>query len=459
MNEFDILIIGGGPGGYVAAIKGAQLGAKVGLIEKEAIGGVCLNWGCIPTKAMLKSAKVYKMMKNSESYGITITDSSTIKANLPMIVKRKDDVVKKLTGGVKTLLKKNGVTVFDGFAEVMSPKSVKVNDQLLSTKHLILATGASPIIPPIPGVKEALESQKIVTSKEILALQEIPKSLVIIGGGVIGIEFATMFSALGSKVTIIERLEGILMNIDEEIRIAYTKILKKENIDILTSSTVVGINNSQVIYEKDGNQYQVDADKILMSVGMKPNTKGIEKLNLEMNKSGVVVNDYMETSTRGIYAIGDLNGKMMLAHVASAQGIVAVENIMGKPSKIDYRRVPAGIYGSPEIAYVGYTEQELKRDGKKYKSSKFPISANGKALAEGESEGFVKVLIDPKYGEILGMHILAQNATDIIAEAVVTMELEGTVHEVAKAIHPHPTLSEIMMEVAHGAVSKPIHII
>jgi dihydrolipoamide dehydrogenase len=459
MTEFDILIIGGGPGGYVAAIKAAQLGAKVGLVEKEAIGGVCLNWGCIPTKAMLKSAKVYKMMKNSESYGITITDSSTIQANLPMIVKRKDDVVKKLTSGVKTLLKKNGVTVFDGFAEVKSPKSVLVNDQLLSTKYLVLATGASPIIPPIPGVKEALESKIIVTSKEILALQEIPKSLVIIGGGVIGIEFATMFSALGSKVTIIERLEGILMNIDEEIRTAYTKILKKENIEILTSSSVVKIDKNKVFYEKDGNQVSLEASKILMSVGMKPNTQGIEKLNLEMNKSGVVVNDYMETSIRGIYAIGDLNGKMMLAHVASAQGIVAVENIMGKPSKIDYRRVPAGIYGSPEIAYVGYTEQELKRDGKKYKSSKFPISANGKALAEGESEGFVKVLIDPKYGEILGMHILAQNATDIIAEAVVTMELEGTVHEVAKAIHPHPTLSEVMMEVAHGAVSKPIHII
>lgn len=459
MNEFDILVIGGGPGGYVAAIKAAQLGAKVGLVEKEAIGGVCLNWGCIPTKAMLKSAKVYKMMKHSESYGITIDDPNLIKANLPMMVKRKDDVVKKLTGGVKTLLKKNGVTVFDGFAEVINPKTVKVDGQTLTTKHLVLATGASPIIPPIPGVKESLEKGIILTSKEILALTDMPKSLVIIGGGVIGVEFATMFSSIGVKVTIIERLEGILMNVDEEIRTAYTKILKKENIDLHLSSSVVEVKNNEVIYEKDGVKQAIVADKILMSVGMKPNTKGIEKLNLEMNKSGVVVNDYMETNVRGVYAIGDLNGKMMLAHVASAQGIVAVENIMGKPSKIDYRRVPAGIYGSPEIAYVGYTEQELKRDGKKYKSSKFPISANGKALAEGESEGFVKVLIDPKYGEILGMHILAQNATDIIAEAVVTMELEGTVHEVAKAIHPHPTLSEIMMEVAHGAVSKPIHII
>jgi len=459
MNEFDILIIGGGPGGYVAAIKAAQMGAKVGLIEKEAIGGVCLNWGCIPTKALLKSAKVYKMMKHSLSYGITIDDPNTIKASLPLMMKRKDDVVKKLTGGVKMLLKKNGVTVFDGFAEVMDAHAVKVNNQTLSAKHLILATGASPIIPPIVGVKEALEENILLTSKEILSLNEIPQSLVIIGGGVIGVEFATLFSAIGTQVTIIERLSGILMSVDEEIQSAYTKILKKDKINLITEASVVGINKHQVTYEKEGIQHTIDTDKILMSVGMKANTKGLENLRLEMNQSSVKINDHMETSVKGVYAIGDLNGKMMLAHVASAQGIIAVENIMGKSNKMNYRRVPAGIYGSPEIAYVGYTEQELKKEGISYKVSKFPLSANGKALAEGESEGFVKVLIDPTYGEILGMHILAQNATDIIAEAVVTMELEGTVHEVAKSIHPHPTLSEIMMEVAHGAIDKAIHII
>lgn len=456
---YDVIIIGGGPGGYVAAIKAAQSHLKVALIEKEAIGGVCLNWGCIPTKALLKSAKVYKQIMHAESYGIVINDKKAIKPDLNLMMKRKDDVVKKLTGGVKMLLKKNGVTVIEGFAEVIDSHTVRVADQSFQTKTLILATGASPIMPPIPGLDYARKAGIALTSKEILSITTLPTSLVIVGGGVIGIEFATMFSALGTEVTILERVDNILTQVDEEIRTSYVKLLKKEGIKILTSASVEAIDEHVVTYVKDGKKEQIQADIILMSVGMKANTKGFEKLGLTISPKGVVVNEQMQTSLKDVYAIGDVNGEMMLAHVASAQGLIAIENILGKASKIDYRKAPAGIYGSPEIAYVGYNEQELRKQNRPYKVSKFPLSANGKALAEGDSDGFVKILVDPTYGEILGIHILAPNATDIIAEAVVTMELEGTVHEVAKAIHPHPTLSEIMMEAAHGAVDKPIHII
>lgn len=458
MKNYDIVVIGGGPGGYVAAIKAAQLGFTVAVVEKEAIGGVCLNWGCIPTKALLKSAKVFKTFMHAENYGVMIADKSQIKADLPAMMKRKDGVVKRLTGGVRTLLQKNGADIYEGYGEVIDATTVKVNQETLKAKNIILATGASPIMPPIPGLKEAFEAGTVLTSKEILALQEIPKSLVIVGGGVIGVEFATMFSALGTEVTIIERLDSILMTTDEDIRTAYAKVLKKDKIKLLTSASVTEINKNKVTYELNGKKETMEASKILMSVGMKPNTKGLEKLNLEMTQKGVKVNEKMETSVKGVYAIGDLNGELMLAHVASAQGIVAVESIKGHKASIDYKRAPAGIYGSPEIAYVGYTEQELKSLNKPYKVSKFPVAANGKSLAEGDSEGFVKILFDPTYGELLGMHILAANATEMIAEAVVTMELEGTVYELAKSIHPHPTLSEMIMEAAHGAVDKPIHI-
>ena len=457
MKNYDIVIIGSGPGGYVSAIKARHLGASVALIEKQDIGGVCLNIGCIPTKALIKSAKVYKTIQSSENYGIKV-DKEYIKLDWNNILKRKENIVNQLSKGVKMLLDKNGVDIYTGLGKVVNPNLVEVNNEKLNTKNIILATGASALIPPIPGIKEAYEKKIVVTSKEILSLPSIPKDLVIIGGGVIGIEFATIFSSFNSNVTIIEKQENILLNIDDEIRSTYLKFLKKAKINIITNASVTKVNNNQVTYHFNGKDININADKILISVGMKPNINGLEHLNLEMNKNAIKVNEHMETSVKGVYAIGDVNGNLMLAHVASAEGIIAVENIMGKNTKLDYDKIPSGIYGIPEIAMVGKTEQELKANNIEYKVSKFPFIANGKALAEGEHEGFIKIISDKKYGELLGMHILGSSATDLISEAVTTMELEGTVYELAKAVHPHPTLSEIIMEAAHGSINKAIHI-
>ena len=455
---YDVIVLGAGPGGYVAAIKAAQSKLKVAIIEKEAVGGVCLNWGCIPTKAMLKTAKVYKQFMHSEDYGLDIPNKSDIKIDLNKIKARKDKVVAKLTGGVKMLLKKNGVDIFNGFGTVVDKNTITVNNETLKTKNIILATGSHPFFPPINGLKESFENGHILTAKEILSLDTLPQKLTIIGGGVIGIEFATLYSTLGTKVTVIERSENILMQIDHEIRNTYLKLLENSNLTIKTNSEVTKINNQDVTYINDGVTQTINADKILLSIGTKPNLKGLENLDLKTDKSGVITNLKLETNIKNVYAIGDMNGKMMLAHVASAEGIIAVENILGKDEEINYYRVPSGIYGFPEIAYVGLTEQQAIEQNKNYKISIFPLSANGKALAEGDSDGFIKIIADKEYGELIGMHILASNATDMIAEAVTTMELEGTVFELARAIHPHPTLSEIVVEAAHGIIDKPIHI-
>lgn len=456
MKKYDIVVIGAGPGGYVAAIKAGQLGAKVAIIEKNAIGGVCLNIGCIPTKALIKSTRVYQEVLNSDEFGITL-DQNSVKVDIEKVVKRKDIVVKKLTSGVSMLLKKNKVDVITGEAKIVDKNNIEVNGETIQTNNIIIATGASPVIPPIPGVKEGIESGFILTSKEALSLNKIPTNLVVVGGGVIGIEFATIYASFGSNVTVIEMADNILVNIDDEVRTAYLKSLKKQNINVITKGAVTKVEKDKVIYTLDGKNHEVPADKVLMSVGMRPNTKGLEHLGFEITKHGITTNEKLETTVKGIYAIGDVNGKYMLAHVASAEGIIAAENIMGKPAKMDYNKVPSGIYGTPEIANVGLTEQQAKAQGIDYKVSKFPLVANGKSLAEGEVDGFIKIIANKKYNEVIGVHILAPHATDLISEAVVLMELEGTAYELAKAIHPHPTLSESIMEAAHGIIDKPIH--
>lgn len=456
MAIYDVLILGGGPGGYVAAIKAAQNGLKTALIEKEVVGGICLNHGCIPTKALLKSAKMYKQFLHAADYGISL--DGKLDYNWTDMLKRKDGVVKKLTNGVAGLLKKNGVEVFNGYGEVLSASKVKVNDQTLETKNLILATGASAFIPPIPGLKEAFDKKIAVTSRELLQIEKAPKSLVIIGGGVIGVEFATIFNALGSEVTIIEMMDGILPPMDDAIRKQYTKILERDGIKILTSAEVKSVDGHKVTYQYQNKSEEVTGDTILVSVGMRANSKGLEKLNLKMDRASVATNEKLETSVPHVYAIGDLNGKYMLAHVASHEGIVAVENILGHDKKMNYDRVPNAVYGSPEIASIGKTERELKELKIPYKASTFPLIGIGKALADGQTDGFIKLLVGEKYKDILGAHILAYNASDLIAELGVTMELEGTAYELADTIHPHPTLSEMVMEAAHGAVDKPIHI-
>jgi dihydrolipoamide dehydrogenase len=457
MATFDVIIVGGGPGGYVAAIKGGQLGLKVAVIEKDNVGGVCLNWGCIPTKTLLKSAKVYETFKHASEYGIDVKDES-FAINFPAMIKRKDGVVRRLTGGVAGLLKKNGVTLLKGFGEVTSSTTVKVGDEEHTAKNIILATGATPILPPLPGVKEGYERGFVLTSKEILDLKEQPKQLVIVGGGVIGQEFATIFNSIGTNVTIIERMDKILVPVDDEIRALFHKKMEKDGVTILTSASVTAITDNGVTYEKDGQTITIAADKVLMAVGMRPNVNSFSALNLTMEKSGVQVNEYMQTSTPNVYAIGDVIGKYMLAHVASHAGLVAIQHIAGNTHiKMDFKVIPSGIYTFPEIAMVGLTEQEAKAQGLNYKVSTFPLAANGKAMGENEKEGLIKVIASQPYNEIIGVHIYSVTATEMITEASLAINLEATAEELVHTIHPHPTLSEMMMEAGFGILDKPIH--
>ncbi len=457
MQSFDIVIVGGGPGGYVAAIKAGQLGYKVAVIERENVGGVCLNWGCIPTKTLLKSAKVFESFKHAKDYGIDVKPDA-FSANFPDMIKRKDSVVRRLTGGVAALLKKNGATLIKGFGEVVDANHVKVGEELIEAKFIILATGASVIMPPIPGLQEGFDAGFVLTSKEILDLKTLPTSLVIVGGGVIGLEFATIFSSLGTKVTVIEKQPTILSSVDEEIRGLFFKKISKDGVQIFTNATVTSIGQGVVTYELDGKATEVKVDKVLMAVGMKPNTKSFASLNLAMEKAGVQVNERMQTTLSNVYAIGDVTGKFMLAHVASHAGLVAIDHIHGGDAKMDYRAIPNGIYTFPEIAMVGLTEQDAKAQGIDYKVSTFPVMANGKAMGENEKDGLVKIIVSKPYNEIIGVHIMASAATEMITEATLAINLEATAEELVHTIHPHPTLAEMIMEAAHGIIDKPIHI-
>lgn len=459
MNKFDLIILGGGPGGYVAAIKAAQLGAKVAVIEKEKLGGVCLNWGCIPTKTMLHTAKLYLDILNGEEFGIVGIDTSNIKVDWDLLIKRKDKVVDRLVSGIYTLFRKNKVTLYEGMGIVLNKNEIEVNGEILWAKDLILATGAKEYYPEIDGLEESIKSGNIINSKGALSLKEIPEDLVVVGGGVIAVEFATLFNSLGSNVVLIQRSNRILTTVEREMATTLERQLKKDGIKILTNTKLKSISEDGVLIEHKGKEKIFKGDKYLVSLGLKPRLDGIKNLNLKLNSKGFVeINERMETSIDGVYAIGDLNGKYALAHVASAEGIVAAENIMGRESTIDYNIVPSCIYTFPELASVGLTEEEAKEKEIDYTVSKFPLAANGKALAVGETTGFVKIISDNEYGEVIGTHIMAFNATDLISEAVVTMQIEGTVYDIAKAIHPHPTVSEIIMEAAHGAIDKPIHI-
>lgn len=459
MDRYDLIVIGGGPGGYVAAIKAAQLGGKVAVIEKEKLGGVCLNWGCIPTKTLLKTAKLYEDILRGEEFGIVGIDDADIKVDWNLLSKRKDQVVKKLVSGIYTLFKKNKIDLYEGMGKVIDKNNVEVNGEIVTGKNLIIATGAKDNLPPIDGLDTALESGKIINSKGALQLEEIPKDLVIIGGGAIAVEFATIFNSIGSNVTLIQRSSHILSSTEKEMATTLQKHLIRKGINIVTDTKLKSIREDGVIIEHKGEEKVFKGDKYLISLGLKPQLKGIENLDLELDSKGFVkTNERMETNIEGVYAIGDLNGKFALAHVASAEGIVAAENIMGKDSTMNYSIVPSCIYTFPELASVGLTEEEAKEKGYDITVSKFPLAANGKALAEGETLGFAKIIADNEYGEVIGVHIMASNATDMISEAIVAMQLESTVYDIAKAIHPHPTLSETVMEAAFGAIDKPIHI-
>lgn len=454
---YDIIVLGAGPGGYVAAIKGAQLGAKVLLIEKEKVGGICLNHGCIPTKTLLKSAKVYKTVLEASTFGVEVEGKA--KVNLTKMMARKNKVVTQLTSGISYLLRKNKVDVLNGYGEVISAHEVKVNNKTYTTKKLIIATGASTFIPPITGLKESLNSGIALTSREMLNLDKLPQTLAIIGGGVIGVEFATLFALLGVKVYVLEMMPTILTMLDEEIETSYTKALEKLGVSVITSAEMTKVDGHKVTYIKNDISNTITADKILVAVGMKANSQGLEALNLALDRANIKTNEYLETSVQDVYAIGDVNGKHMLAHVASHEALIAVSHALGKNTvAMDYTKIPIAIYGTPEIAAVGLTEKEVKAQGIKYKTSLFPLSASGKALTEDEKEGFIKLIVSEKHNELLGAHIYAYNATELISELVLGLNLEVTAEELAASIHPHPTLSEIIMEASLGAEDKPIHL-
>ncbi|NLW23014.1 MAG: dihydrolipoyl dehydrogenase [Tissierellia bacterium] len=457
--KYDVVIIGGGPGGYVAAIKAAQLGGKVAVVEKERLGGVCLNWGCIPTKTLLRTAKLYKDMLRAKEFGIVGIDDSKVKIDWSLLLKRKDRVVNRLVTGIHGLFNKNNIDLYQGMGRLIDKNRVQVNGEIITGKNLIIATGAKENFPEIEGLKEALESGKVINSKGALQLEEIPKELIIIGGGVIAVEFATLFNALGSHVTLIQRSRRILSSMEEEMALTLQQQLIRDGVNIVTHTRLKSINQEGVLIEHEGEERLFTGDKYLISLGLKPRLNGIENLDLELDSKGFIkTNEKMETSIKGVYAIGDINGKFPLAHVASAEGIVAAENIMGIDSTINYNIVPQCVYTFPELASVGLTEEEARNKSYDVAVSKFPLAANGKALAEGEGVGFVKIISDKRYGEILGVHIMASHATDMISEGVAAMQLESTVYDIAKAIHPHPTLSEIVMEAALGAIDRPIHI-
>lgn len=453
--DYDIAVIGGGPGGYVAAIKAAQMGKKTVIIEKEHFGGTCLNVGCIPTKALLRSAEALKEVKESAQFGVVDVDTSSAALDLKKVQARKKNVVSQLVGGVQGLLKGNGAVIENGEGKLIDPHTVEVGGKKITAANVIIATGSQAKSLPIEISPEAT----VLTSTEMLDIDEAPESMVVIGGGVIGIEFAYFLATIGVKVSVVEFLDRILPMVDEEITTQVTGHLKELGIDIYTSAKVTEITADSVRFEKDGKVQELPAEQVLMAVGRGPSLAGIdtEALGIKTERGAIVTDEMLKTSVDGVYAIGDVNGKAMLAHTASMEGIVAVENICGEKAVMDYSKIPSAIYIQPEIASVGLTEKQAAEKYGKIKVGKFHLMANGKAKVAGEERGLVKVIAEAKYGEIVGVHLYCIHATDMIAEAVVAMKLESTAEEVAMAIHPHPTVSEIMHEAMHAVDGRAIH--
>ena len=461
--DFDIIIIGSGPGGYVAAIRASQLGLKTAIIEKEELGGICLNWGCIPTKALLKSAQVFEYIQHAQEFGITVND---YKLNFKDVINRSRDTANNMSKGIQFLMKKNKITVINGFAELTHNKTVKVIDsnkkeKTYSANHIIISTGARSR--ELPNLKQ--NGKNIIGYREALTLKSLPKSMIIVGSGAIGVEFAYFYNAMGTKVTIVEYLPEIVPNEDHDVSKELTKNLKKKGVTILTESTVSNIEEKNgesvvTINTKKGEE-KIQADIILSAVGIAPNIEniGLEALKIAKNNGRITVNEYYQTNIEGYYAIGDVIEGPALAHVASAEGIICVEKIAGhNPDPIDYNNIPGCTYCSPEIASVGFTEKAALDKGYELKIGKFPFSASGKASAAGHKEGFVKVIYDAKYGELLGAHMIGYNVTEMIAEIVAARKLETTGHEILKSVHPHPTMSEAVMEATAAAYGEVIHL-
>ncbi|MFD2600416.1 dihydrolipoyl dehydrogenase [Sphingobacterium corticis] len=461
--SYDIIVIGSGPGGYVAAIRASQLGFKTAIVEREALGGICLNWGCIPTKALLKSAQVFEYLNHAEEYGIKVNGGE---ADFGAIVKRSRGVADGMSKGIQFLMKKNKIDVIMGTAKIKKGGKVEVKGadgatKEYSAKHTILATGArSRELPNLPQ-----DGKKIIGYRQAMNLPKQPKSMVVVGSGAIGVEFAYFYNTIGTKVTIVEFMDRIVPVEDEEISKQLEKSLKKAGIDILTKSEVTGVDTkgdvSKVKIKTAKGEETIDAEIVLSAVGITPNIEnlGLEEVGVKVDKGRVLVDDFYKTNIDGVYAIGDIVKGQALAHVASAEAITCVEKIKGlHVDAIDYTNIPGCTYCSPEVASVGYTEKAAKDAGYEVKVGKFPFSASGKASAAGAKDGFVKVIFDAKYGEFLGAHLIGANVTEMIAEVVVARKLETTGHEIIKSVHPHPTMSEAIMEAAADAYGEVIHL-
>ncbi len=461
--NFDLIVIGSGPGGYVAAIRAAQLKMKVAIVEKESLGGICLNWGCIPTKALLKSAQVFDYINHADQYGITVKDA---KADFNAVIQRSRGVADGMSKGVQFLMKKNNITVLNGYGKLVAKGKVEVaaedgKKEIHEAKNIILATGARSR--ELPALK--IDGKKIVGYRDAMVLPKQPESIVVVGSGAIGCEFAYFYHAMGTKVTIVEFLPNILPVEDEEVSKQLSKIYKKSGIQIMTESEVTKVDISGkgcvvTVKTKKGEE-TLNCDVVISAVGIQANLEniGLETLGIKTEKGKVLVDDYYKTNVDGIYAIGDIVKGPALAHVASAEGIICVEKLAGHhPEPLDYGNIPSCTYCWPEVASVGMTEQQAKDAGYELKVGKFPFSASGKASASGAKDGFVKVIFDAKYGEWLGAHFIGANVTEMIAEVVAARKLETTGHEIIKTVHPHPTMSEAIMEAAAQAYDECIHL-
>ncbi|MGB2088022.1 MAG: dihydrolipoyl dehydrogenase [Psychroflexus salarius] len=463
MSKYDIIVVGSGPGGYVTAIRASQLGFKVAVVEKESLGGVCLNWGCIPTKALLKSAQVFDYLNHASDYGLKVEKADK---DFSAVVKRSRNVAEGMSKGVQFLMKKNKIDVLNGTGKLLKGKKVEVTDKndkktTYEADHVIIATGArSRELPNLPQ-----DGKKVIGYRKAMTLEKQPKSMIVVGSGAIGVEFASFYNAMGTDVTIVEYLPNIVPVEDEEVSKQFERIYKKKGIKIMTNSSVESVDTSgkQVkakVKTKKGEE-TLEADIVLSAVGIKTNIEniGLEEVGIKTDKDKIQVNDFYQTNIPGYYAIGDVTHGPALAHVASAEGILCVEKIAGmKVEAIDYGNIPGCTYSNPEIASVGMTEKQAKEAGYDIKVGKFPFSASGKASASGAKDGFVKVIFDAKYGEWLGCHMLGAGVTDMIAEAVLGRKLETTGHEVLKTIHPHPTMSEAVMEAVADAYDEVIHL-
>jgi dihydrolipoamide dehydrogenase len=461
VERYDVLVIGAGPGGYVAALRASQLGAQVGVVEETYVGGVCLNVGCIPSKALLRSAEVYEALRDAKQFGIRV--EGAVEPDWPEIQRRKAQIVKRLTTGVSGLLKKARVAVFEGRGRLIDAHTVAVTgsagEERLEAGKVIIATGAHPVRLPLPG----FDLPGVLDSTGALALEELPRRILIVGGGVIGAEFAAIFASFGVQVTIIEMLDRLLPMMDADISAEILKSLKQQKIQSYVSSRaneIVPVGDAlRVSATTPGGPETFEVDKVLVSVGRRANIEGLglESIGVKLDR-GIAVDDHMETNVSGVYAIGDVTGRWWLAHVASKEGVVAAENACGHPARMDYKSVPSCVFTHPEVASVGLTEAQAREQGYDVLIGRFPLMANGKALTYGERAGWVKIVSESKYGQVLGLHIVGAHASDLILEGGLALSMEATLDEIEATIHAHPTLGEAIAEAALAAQGRALHI-